>query len=204
MPVTIPQHAADCEALLDHLGVQRAHVVGQSYGGAVSLQLAVDAPATVQSLTLLEPALASALLGFPEFSKLLERAVELYASGRGREAIEQFGRAVVGGDRWDSFAAGWLERWVPDAAVLFESDIPSFSQWEFGEADAARIAQPVLNLRGSDTPAPFVEVWRRVNEWIPHAEGHVVQQASHCIMQMKPSRVAELLADFVDRHPTKQ
>src|SRR5215218_9684751 len=39
-PVSVAQQAADCRALLRHLGVQRAHVVGHSYGGIVALQLA--------------------------------------------------------------------------------------------------------------------------------------------------------------------
>src|SRR5688572_9980037 len=43
-PATISQEARDCRALLDHLGVEQAHVVGHSYGGCVALQLALDAP----------------------------------------------------------------------------------------------------------------------------------------------------------------
>jgi len=56
-PVSIAQQAADCRALLHHLGVQRAHVVGHSYGGIVALQLALDTPGVVHSLALLEPEL---------------------------------------------------------------------------------------------------------------------------------------------------
>jgi pimeloyl-ACP methyl ester carboxylesterase len=47
--------AADCRALLGVLGIERAHVVGLSYSGPVALQLAVDAPEQVHSLTLLDP-----------------------------------------------------------------------------------------------------------------------------------------------------
>ncbi|MBI2911248.1 MAG: alpha/beta hydrolase, partial [Chloroflexi bacterium] len=31
-PVSVGQQASDCRALLRHLGVERAHVVGHSYG----------------------------------------------------------------------------------------------------------------------------------------------------------------------------
>jgi pimeloyl-ACP methyl ester carboxylesterase len=56
-PLSIMQQAADCRALMQYLGVPCAHIVGHSYGGAIALQLALDAPVAVHSLALLEPAL---------------------------------------------------------------------------------------------------------------------------------------------------
>src|SRR5918999_31115 len=41
-PVSVEEHAADAAALLDHLGVRRAHLVGHSSGAAVAAKLAVD------------------------------------------------------------------------------------------------------------------------------------------------------------------
>src|SRR5687768_9709788 len=54
-PVSIADHAADAAALLDELGVGRAHVVGHSSGGAIALQVALDYPDRVHTLALLEP-----------------------------------------------------------------------------------------------------------------------------------------------------
>jgi len=54
-PVSIPQQAADCRAVLRHLGVERAHCVGQSYGGAILLQMALDFPDAVHSLPYSSP-----------------------------------------------------------------------------------------------------------------------------------------------------
>jgi pimeloyl-ACP methyl ester carboxylesterase len=47
--------ADDLEALLDHLGVARAHVVAHSYGGGVALEHALANPDRVRSLTLADP-----------------------------------------------------------------------------------------------------------------------------------------------------
>jgi pimeloyl-ACP methyl ester carboxylesterase len=42
--------ASDVVALLDHLGIDRAHVLGHSMGGAVALELAVSHPDRVRSV----------------------------------------------------------------------------------------------------------------------------------------------------------
>jgi pimeloyl-ACP methyl ester carboxylesterase len=59
-PLSIAQQAADCRAFMGQVGLQCAHIVGHSYGGAIALQLALDAPESVHSLALLEPALFDA------------------------------------------------------------------------------------------------------------------------------------------------
>lgn len=47
----VTQFRDDLLALLDHLGVERAHLVGQSMGGFTVLRTTLDAPDRVQTLT---------------------------------------------------------------------------------------------------------------------------------------------------------
>lgn len=49
---TTADMAADLQALLERLGVKRAHIVGHSYGGSVALHYTVLYPERVRSLTL--------------------------------------------------------------------------------------------------------------------------------------------------------
>ncbi|MCV6585828.1 MAG: alpha/beta fold hydrolase [Marinibacterium sp.] len=51
-PTDIGRNADDCAALLDHLGIERAHVVGHSMGGLIGMGLATQHPDRVASLML--------------------------------------------------------------------------------------------------------------------------------------------------------
>jgi pimeloyl-ACP methyl ester carboxylesterase len=49
-PITPANSASDVVGLLDHLGVDRAHVLGHSMGGATAMELAVSHPDRVRSV----------------------------------------------------------------------------------------------------------------------------------------------------------
>ena len=54
-PTSVAVQTEDAARLLDHLGADRAHVMGHSLGGAIALELAAQYPTRVASLALLEP-----------------------------------------------------------------------------------------------------------------------------------------------------
>ncbi|MGI8782941.1 MAG: alpha/beta fold hydrolase [Acidobacteriota bacterium] len=53
-PFSIAQQAADALAVIRRVAGGRAHVAGHSYGGLIALQLSLDTPGAVHSLSLLE------------------------------------------------------------------------------------------------------------------------------------------------------
>src|SRR6476661_6516041 len=74
MTVSVAQQVDDLHAILRHLGVAKGHLVGQSYGGVILLQSALDHPEMVQTLALLEAALPADFPKSPEFLSVVEKA----------------------------------------------------------------------------------------------------------------------------------
>ena len=204
-PLTLAEQAADCRRVLTHLGVDRAHVVGHSFGGVVALRLALDAPELVGTVTLLE---AGLLVGESAdlYRQGLRDSIARYRAVGPRNAVDEFFRL-----RWPDYAEhldrtlpGAFEQAVADAATCFEVDLPGGLSSELGEAEARRVAQPALVVLGGASAAlhpRFEETYRLLLEWLPRGEGVVVPGLSHFLQLEDPAAVADALAAFLDRHP---
>jgi pimeloyl-ACP methyl ester carboxylesterase len=204
-PVSVALQAADCRALLRHLGVERAHIVGHSYGGDVALQLALDDSSVSHSLALLEPGLMVGA-GAQDYRESLARGVERYHEAGAEVVVDEFLRA-----RWPGYRAA-LERVLPgafvqavtDAGTWFEHELPGQLDWRFGEAEARRIGQPTLSVLGGESDAlwsRFGETHRLLLGWLPHAEGSVLSGTTHLMQIQDPRGMAETLGAFWARHP---
>ena len=205
-PVSFADHASDAAALLDYLGVGRAHVVGHSTGAAIALQLAHDEPEIVQTLTLLEPPL-TAVPGAATFFEKAGPSLEAYGAGDGPAAMALFLSAASGLD-WET-CRGVTDEHIPGGAELalrqadfwFGSDLPSLQAWMFGAEQAASISQPVLSVLGSETEPWFVDSGQLLRSWFPEIEELTLEGAGHLLQMQRPKAVAQGLAEFLGRHP---
>ena len=60
-----------------------------------------------------------------------------------------------------------------------------------------------MNVIGGDSEvlwARFGEVYRLIQEWVPHAEGFVVPGAAHFLTIQNPRGMADALYNFWQRH----
>ena len=80
--------------LLDELGVEQAHLIGNSYGGAAALRLALDAPDRVDKLVLMGPGGIGTTRGLPTAG--LKRLLSYYGGdGPSRGKLESFIRTYL-------------------------------------------------------------------------------------------------------------
>jgi pimeloyl-ACP methyl ester carboxylesterase len=205
--VSIAQQAEDCRALMRYLRVERAHLVGHSFGGTIALQLALDAPDSVHSLALLEPIVPGALSDPAQqyFLETVGKAFGLYGAGDKAGAIDTWSRGAFGDEYrgvLDRVSPGAFEQAVADADALFQVEAPALQQWSFTREDAERIKQPVLSVYHEDPVwSGFRETHELLVEWLPQAETFVLPNATHLLQVMNPRGMAEALADFFAGHP---
>jgi pimeloyl-ACP methyl ester carboxylesterase len=204
-PVSVSDHAADAAALLQHLGVARAHVAGHSSGAAVGAQLALDRPDAVQTLLLLELSLLSVPSG-EAFFEHAGPAFEAYASGDHEGALALF-MGVVSGLDWptchallEEGAPGTTAQAVKDADTFFGAELPGLAAWAFGPEQAAAIGCPVLSVLGSETQPLWVEVAAFLRASVPMVEERTIDGVGHLLHVQDATPVAEAMAAFLARH----
>jgi pimeloyl-ACP methyl ester carboxylesterase len=202
---SVAEAAADARALLEHLDIARAHVVGHSYGGCVALQLALDAPERVRSLALVEAAL---LVGPEErkYRESLRRNVAAFDADNAETFVDEFI-----GARWpdyrpvlDAALPGAFDQAVADARSVFAGELPGLDRWSFAEADARTIDQPALSILGGDSDAigrRFGDAHRWLLATLPNAEEVELPGMTHLPQMQDPAATAASIASFWARHP---
>lgn len=197
-PTSTEDQAGDAVGLLDHLGIDRAHLVGHSYGGMIALSLAAAHPTRVRSLALLEPMplRGPARTGFMDgMATLTQRYIEGDATG----AVHGF-FALLGPD-WrtvmDRALPGGIEQAEKDASTFFEIDLAEGAQWSFGPEQAAAISCPVLSVLGTASGPLFAAGRAQLHEWFPQCQNADITGATHYLQMEAPAAVATAVAAFL-------
>jgi pimeloyl-ACP methyl ester carboxylesterase len=205
-PATMAAHAAHCHLLMRELGITTAHIVGHSSSVSVALQLALDAPEAVRTLTLMEAARPAPPTDTQQRfgTDVAQAAVQRYRAGDPAGAVDTFFRGVFGpGYRpaLDHGMPGAFEQAVADAGAFFTQEMPALQRWPFTADDARRIRQPTLAVLGTASPPMFAERHELLLHWLPNAEPLDLPGLTHLLHGQNPTAVAEGLAGFFARHP---
>jgi pimeloyl-ACP methyl ester carboxylesterase len=195
---SIEGDAAALVALIDHVGLERPHVVGHSYGGLVALGMVRATPSRFASLALLEPAPT----GFLPPEVAAAAMAPMFNASRSRGpvvAMHEFLQLVCGDG-----GASALDAAVPGAVATAEAAAPQFFDVELPavaalDVDTSLLDQlevPVLNVVGAASTPRFVDGAAAIQRWLPQAQHHVVPGVGHLLMAVAPHDVASRLDAF--------
>jgi 3-oxoadipate enol-lactonase len=196
---SIEQMADDAIAVLDHAGIETAHVVGASMGGVISQFIGVKYPERTRSLTLA----CTACANYPWRAEMLaewrDRALAEGMGAMSREAA----RFVIGPRSFRRLvpAMGWLGPLaLGRPAHAFAGQVDAILDVdESVSAELAAIDVPVLVLAGNQdilTPRGDSE---ELAELIPTAELAVISGAAHGMMFEHATSFNRVLLDFLGR-----
>lgn len=198
-PLSLDRLVSDLVELLDHLELDRAHIVGSSAGGIVSLRAAIDHPDRFRTL--------SAFAAIPGLRSSIEHNdYEDWKAGLLREGITAFlKRTVKQRFRADLVAPGFVDWFIEDAARNDPHYLAEFvtmmTQIDFA-SELPAISCPSLFVVPSNDPVHSMENYS-VLESVPDHRFIVYENMPHNITDAIPQRCVGDLLEFLDTHTAR-
>jgi pimeloyl-ACP methyl ester carboxylesterase len=196
-PVPVSSLSALAAAVLDNRGVACTDVIGFSYGGAISQQLAYDCPNRVCRLVLAATNCGlGSYWGSPGAMAVMATALRFYsASYFDRVAADVYG-GVTARDAGKRQRAIGARRRLPPTSYGYTMQLLGgfgWSSWSF----LPDIPHETLVVCGDDDPLVPVANARMLAERIPRAQLAVIERAGHLLLWDEPERVAPQIGQFV-------
>lgn len=197
-PYTLPLFAADTAGLLEALHVPAAHVVGVSLGGGVAFQLALDAPARVKTLTIVNS--TPALAGSPrDIQQEMDRRTAIVQQMGMRAMGEALSPHLFPRPEEAALRQTFAERWAENDPRAYSDALRSMVGWDVRDRLGA-IGCPTLVISADQDYTP-VAVKEAYVPLLPHAELAVIPDAHHAVPVEKPEEFNAVLARFLAAHP---
>ena len=213
-PISISGYARMLDVLLGKLGVDAAAVVGNSMGGFIAAELAIDFPQRVERLVLVSPAGLSTYRdprGLRDCAgyAVMERPIAAYRWLGRRQR-----RPVTRRPGLRDVALGLIVRHADRLpAPLAAEQIRGGGKPGFAQALAANldydfrrrlpeIACPTLIVWGAERPRYHRARRRRFTELIPGSRKVIYEDTGHMSQLERPAEFNALLAEFLERVDT--
>jgi aminoacrylate hydrolase len=197
---TVDRLAADVVGLMNALGIDKAHVVGHSTGGAIAQILAIEHPERLASVVIS----ASWTKADAYFRRLFNLRKELLIK-LGPEAYAQAATLFLYAPHWIAQNNEKLRQWEAQVVSTFSAPEIVISRIDAilafdRTAELSRIATPALIVGAQDdvvTPHYFAEELARL---IPGAEVKIFPQGGHCFTQVMPRDFNHAVLRFLKAH----
>ncbi len=194
-PYSIPMLGADLIALMDHLKIARAHLVGLSMGGMICQFVGANFPDRVLSLSLCNTASE-----MPPRSLWEDRIAAAKAQG-----IASLKDGTI--KRWfvDGFPAANPQKIEKIEAMILGTPLDGYVACAGAIRDMAqttmllKIKAPTQIIAGEKDPATTVDNAIVLNRMIEGSELSIIKNAAHLSNIEKPAEFNQFLRTFLDK-----
>lgn len=194
--------------LMDHEGMEKASVEGESLGGWIGFDMAINHPRRIDKL-ILNTAWGMALdpdkvaESGMDLEKLRETSINAL-NNPSRDLIRQrlewlMPRGGVTDELVETRFRIWSRPQTRDALIAYYDHLfaPNIAEFYFTEDQISTIRCPTLVLWTDSNPIHGVDAAERLIELIPGAELHVIKNAAHWPQWEHPEEHDRVVAEFM-------
>ena len=202
---TYKHWASDAIAILDHLNIERAHVVGVSVGGFTVVVLGMLYANRLLSLTAAGAGSGSERAHTEEFRKSSRAIADEFEKIGTPEVVKTYGLSPAripflvkdprGFEEFNKMFSEHDAKGCANTMRGFQGERPSLYDFE---ADIRKIKVPALIVVG-DEDEPCLEPSVMLKQWMPASGLVVVPRTGHVVNQEEPAVFNEAVADFIAR-----
>ena len=200
-PYTMELHADDLAALLDRLGIDKAHIAGASYGAEIGMVFALRYPERTRSLIV-----TSAVSHVDPLLRALTDTWALAGKAGDPDLLYRVVYPLTFSEDWivanDKLLAQARERYKLLDMPAFCSLVDCFAELNV-TADLHDITAPTLVVVGEEDMLKRRIYSDIIAHEIEHAEFVVIPHAGHAAMWEKAGEFNTLILGFVAKHAGK-
>ena len=193
-PYQISEFAADLAGLLKALGIPSAHIAGVSLGGTVAFQFALDYPALVRSLILVNTGPAMGLAPEQAEAEVARRAGIVQQLGM-RAMGQALAPNLLPKPEQAALRETFIERWAENDPSAYIAATRSMLGWDV-TARLGEITRPVLVI-GSDQDYGPVSAKEAYRALMPNARLAVIPDAHHGVPFERPEAFNPVPGEFL-------
>jgi 3-oxoadipate enol-lactonase len=199
-PVSTEDLARDTLGLMDALGIERAHVVGRSMGGAIAQHMALLEPDRIQSLVVLASFAKLDPLGMRVLTNM-RQVLEWTGSweAHAQHSVQNFVSATFFNERQDDVRRieGLIGGESRLQACYVRQNHACLEHDTFGRL--GEIAAPTLVMGGGRDPicSPLATEWLGA---IPNSRTVLFEGSSHFFLLEEPERFMQELEGWLEAH----
>ena len=195
----------DAIAVLDHLKLAKAHIVGLSMGGYTTVQIGINHPDRALSLTAAGAGSGSERWYTGEFRRGALATAEIYETKGSEQVARTYGLgpgrvpfAIKDPRGYEAFSAHFADHDARGSALTmrgFQGGRPSLYDFE---KEIRQITVPTLIVVGDEDDV-CIEPSVLLKQWIPASGLAVFPKTGHVVNQEEPDLFNRTLAEFFAR-----